>query len=183
MLFLRIFHGGQLQESPRAINKLIDVDHEDAVLRTFILFVQTAYSILKYTDTLLYRKARLSASKLLVLRVLASNGGVMNPSQLAEWTQTERHSITALVDRMKQDGLVTVERNSRDKRFVNITLTDKGREVLSQAMPVAQEVVNQVMLSITKGDTSILEKVLRVLRENAHNGLEGLARYSKPQLG
>ncbi len=165
------------------INKLIDVDHEDAALRTFILFVQTAYSTLKYTDTLLYRKARLSATKLIVLRALGSSGGVMNPSQIAEFTQTERHSITGLVNRMKEDGLVIVERNSRDKRFVNITITDKGREVLSQAMPVAREVVNQVMLSITEGDTALLEKALRVLRENAHNGLEGLARYSKPQLG
>ena len=165
------------------INKLIDVDHEDAALRTFILFVQTAYSTLKYTDTLLYRKARLSAVKLIVLRALASNGGVMNPSQIAEFTQTERHSITGLVNRMKQDGLVTAARNSSDKRLVNITITDKGREVLSQAMPVAREVVNQVMLSITEGDTALLEKALRVLRENAHKGLEGLARSSKSQLG
>ena len=81
---------------------------------------------------------------------------------------------------MKQDGLVTTERNSSDKRLVNVTLTDKGREVLSRAMPVAKEIVNQVMLSIDEGDTALLEKYLRTLRQNAHYGLEGFANRPQP---
>jgi len=160
---------------------LIEVDHEDAVLSTFILFVQTARAVLKYADSYLYRKTRLSVSKLIVLKTLASNKWSMMPSEIAEWTGTERHNITALVNRMKQDGLVTAEHNSSDKRFVNIKLTDKGREALSQAMPVAQEVVNQVMLSITEGDAALLKDKLTILRQNAHYGLEHVAKHSQPQ--
>ncbi len=148
-----------------------NVDHEDDVLRTFILFVQTAQSVLKYVNAHLYRKTRLSAIKLIVLRVLASSNRVMMPSELAEWTQTERHNITALIDRMRRDGLVTTEPNSSDKRLVNITMTDKGREVLSQAMPVARNIMNHVMSSLTEADTALLEKALRVLRQNAREGL------------
>jgi len=161
-------------------HRLIDVDHEDTVLRTFILFVQTARSILKYADSRLYRKARLSVVKLIALRALASNNGVMTPSQIAEWTQTEPHNITGLIDRMRQDGLVTAERDSSDRRLVNVALTDKGQEVLSQAMLTAREVVNQVMSSIAEGDAALLEKQLRVLRQNAHHGFEGFA--NRPQL-
>ena len=153
----------------------IDVDHEDAVLRTFILFVQTARELLKYADAHLYRKARFSTIKLIVLQALASNNGFMAPSEIAEWTQTERHNITTLVERMRQDGLVTVERNSSDKRRVNVILTEKGREVLSEVMLVAREVVDQVMLSIAKGDAAQLENTLRVLRQNTQRGLESLA--------
>jgi len=160
---------------------LINVDHEDTVLRTFILFVQTARAVLKYADTHLYRKARLSTIKLIVLQVLASNNGIMKPSEIAEWTQTERHNITALINRMRQEGLVTTERNTNDKRHVNITLTNNGREVLMQTMPVAREVVDQVMLSISEGDDALLEKPLRVLRQNAHDGLEDLAKRAQPQ--
>ena len=151
---------------------MINVDHEDTILRTFILFVQTAREVLKYTDAYLYREVHLSTIKLIVLRVLASNNGVMTPSEIAEWTQTERHNITELVNRMKREGLVTAERNNRDRRFVNITLTDKGREVLGQTMPVAREIVNQVMSSTTESDAILLEKLLRVLRQNAQGRLE-----------
>ncbi len=153
------------------MNRFIDVDHEDAVLRTFILFVQTAQAVLKYTDAHLYRAARLSIVKLVVLRALASNNGVMTPSEIAEWTQTERHNITTLIDRMKKEGLVTSERDKKDKRSVNITLTEKGREVLMQAMPVAREIVDQVMASITDRDTLLLEKLLRGLRQTTYNSL------------
>ena len=160
---------------------MIDIDHEDNILRAFILYIQTGQAVLKYADAHLYRKARLSTIKLIVLQALAGNNGVMSPSEIAEWTQTERHNITALVGRMRQDGLVITERNSRDKRVVNIKLTDKGREVVMQAMPVAREIVDNVMSSITERDAALLEKRLRVLRQNAHNGLEHLAKCAQPQ--
>ena len=105
------------------------------------------------------------------------------PSEIAEWTQTERHNITALINRMRQDGLVTAKRNSSNKRLVDITLTDKGREILSRATPVAKEIVDQVMLSITEGDAVLLEKYLRTLRQNAYDGLGNVAKHSQPQPG
>ena len=156
--------------------KLIDIYNSDTIVRTFILFSQTARGVLKYIDAYLYRKARLSTVQLIVLKTLASNGGVMTPSEIAEWTQTERNNITTLVQRMKQDGLVTAERNSSNRRIMNVTLTNKGREVLDQAMPVAEESVSQVMLSITEGDAILLEKLLRVIRQNAQSGLEDLTK-------
>ena len=159
---------------------MIDVDHEDTIIRSFILFVQTAYAILKYADAHLYRKARLSISKLIVMRAIASNNGVITPSEIAKWTQTERHNITTLIERMKRDGLIRTERNPRDRRFVNVSLTDKGRKVLIQAMLVAREIVDQVMSSIGEDDALLLEKSLRVLRQNAHQGLEYVAKRSQP---
>jgi len=160
--------------------RLIDVNLEDISLRTFILFVQTADAVLKYANAHFYRKARLSVIKHVVLRILATNGGSMPRSEIARWTFRERHNITTLVDRLKQDGLVRTERKNRDKRFINVTLTAKGRKVLKQATPVAREIVNRVMLSISEGDAVPLEKSLRVLRQNAYYGLERVAKHSQP---
>ena len=163
------------------IPKLIDVDIDNIILKTFILFVQTAETILKYSDAQFYKEARLSIVKYAALRILATNSGTMTPSQLATWMFKERHSITTLVDRMKRDGLVRTERENRDKRFVNVTLTAKGRKVLEQSTPVARDIVNRVMLSIGEGDAIPLEKSLRVLRQNAHDGLEHLTEHVQPQ--
>ncbi len=118
---------------------MIDIDHEDSVLRTFIPLVQTAHAILKYADTHLYRKLRLSVVRFMVLQALAN--GAMTPSKIAHWLDRNPNGISVLVDRMKRDGLVSAERNNKDRRVVSITLMDKGREVLSQAMPVAGEIV------------------------------------------
>ena len=153
------------------IDTMINVYHDDAVLRTFILFVQTARSAFRYADAHLYRKAHLSIIKLIALQALVSNNGVMIPTAIAEWTQTERHNITTLIRRMEKEGLVTIERNTVDRRNVNVTLTDKGREVHSRAMPVAREVVDQIMLSMTEDDSNLLEKVLTGMRQSAEHGL------------
>ena len=160
---------------------MIEVEHEDTILRTFILFVQSARVALKYADSIFYRKARLSVIKYIVLQALATNGGTMTPSEMAEWTSTERHNITTLVDRLRQDELVTVRRNEKDRRFTDVTLTDKGVKALDRARPVAREIVNQVMLSISEGDALLLEKLLRVLRQNAYHGLEHVAGQVSPR--
>lgn len=159
---------------------MIDVEHRDAVLKAFILLVQTAYAVLKYGDAYFYRKARLSVIKFIVLQALAIHG-TMTLSEIATWTHKERHNITTLVERLKRDRLVTAQRDSEDKRFVNVRLTDKGRKVVSQATPVARDIVNQAMLSISEGDGVLLGKSLQVLRQNAHHGLEHVAKRSQPQ--
>jgi DNA-binding MarR family transcriptional regulator len=163
------------------MTRLIDIDHEDNILSTFILFVQTAQVMLKYIDTALYRETRLSISQLIILKALAINSAGMMPSEIARWTSTERHNITALVSRMKRNGLVTTERNSNDKRLVNIKLTNKGREAGNQAMLVAQEIVDQVMLSITEGEAALLKEKLIMLRQNSSNGLEHITKHSQLQ--
>jgi len=162
------------------MRKLIDIDHERTMLRIFILFIQTAREMLKYTDTHLQREAGISTTQLIVLRSLATNEGLMQPSEIAEWTQTERHNITALMRRMSREGLIISKRSGKDTRYVDVVLTDRGRQVLTEAMPVATEIVNQAMLSISEGDAIPLENSLRVLRHNAHDGLEHLARRAQP---
>ena len=116
--------------------------------------------------------------KLIVLQLLTAKGGTAVPSELAAWALRERHDITTLVKRMQRDGLVKVERNESDRRFVNIMVTDKGKSLLDKAMPVAREVVNQAMSSISERDAILLEKLLVILRQNAQSGLENLKKWA-----
>ena len=163
----------------RRLQPPIDVALDDMILRTFIMFVQTAHTVLKYADAHFYRKTGLSAIKFIVLDALAVNGGSMRPSEIAEWTYRERHNITTLVDRLKRDGFVKTNRNSEDRRVITVTLTDKGQHVLSEATPVSWEIVKEVMSSFSEDDAVLLEKQLRVLRQNAHNGLGDVVKHSQ----
>ncbi len=152
------------------VHKLPRVGHENSILRTFILFIQTADAVKKYTDARLY-KVGLSTIKLIVLRVLAFSGGTMTPSAIASWTLRERHNITTLVARMKRDGLVKAKRSRTDRRSINITLTKKGWKILEEHTPLTRDIVDQVMSSISEDDAALLEKLLAVLRQNTETGL------------
>ena len=157
------------------------IHHNDATLRTFIFFVETAHATLKYANVHFFRKTQLSLTKYIVLQILAFNGGTMKPSEIADWTFRERHNVTTLTRRLEREGLVRAKRNGKDKRFIDIGLTDKGRKVLDQTTPVAQEIVNHVMLSVSEGDALRLEKLLEMMRQNVHNGLEGFAKQASPR--
>ena len=154
-------------------NKMVDVYLEDANARTFILFIQTADAIKKYADAKL-RRAGLSVIKLTVLQVLAAHEGRLTPSAIARWTLTERHNITTLVDRLQKDGLVGVEPSTKDGRSVQVTLTEKGWQVLRQTRPLSIEIVKQVMSSMSENSILELEKTLRILRENAYDELKNV---------
>ena len=146
---------------------LVDVSQGDPIVRTFILLVQTSRELTKYKDAAFFRGAGLSDIKYIALEAIYHNTGVaITPSMIAQWTQTEPHNITTLIRRMQKDGLIIANRNKDNKRFVNITITEKGRESLNQAKSTAREIVKQVMSSLSEEDVTQLEKHLRLLRSN-----------------
>ena len=156
-------------------DNLLEIEETEPRLRAFIMFSQAARGMLKYKDAYLYRKARLSVVQLIALKALAKKGGVLTPSEIAECTQTERHNITALVQRMKKDGMIKTEHDVTDRRVVNVILTYKGRDALSKAIPLARDVMAKVMASISEDDAVRLEKLMLTLRNNAEDGMGQLS--------
>jgi DNA-binding MarR family transcriptional regulator len=152
--------------------ELMEIDIKENIPRVFILFLQTAHAVEKYCDKELYFKEGLSMPQLAVLQILKANGGTMMPSAIATLMLVEKHNITALVGRMSRDGLVKVDRGlCSDRRQVDIVLTDKGRRALKKALPVNKEITDQIMANIGENDVTSLEKLLKVLRINAKEGL------------
>ncbi|WP_156306905.1 MarR family winged helix-turn-helix transcriptional regulator [Sphingobacterium endophyticum] len=99
-----------------------------------------------------------------VLRVL--RGQYPNPvtnNLLKERLLTKTPDISRLVDRIVSKGLVSREKNSVDKRAVDLLITDKGLELL-------QEIENDMMLddvlpaNITEQDCLMLSELLDKFR-------------------
>jgi len=153
------------------MEEALKINLEDPNVKILKQFVQAAFSVLKYADTYLYRKSHLSVIRFMVLQVLACYGDTISNARLAELTYTKPHNITQVIDRMKKDGLVTRERNKKNRRSVNITLTDKGRDVLNQAIPTAREIINQIMSSISEKEFLVLDKPLGLMEQNARNAM------------
>ena len=143
---------------------------------TFILFWQIAREVSKYTDSFLHKRANVSTIHMIVLQSIEHNNGIMNPSEIANWTNTMRHNVTTLIQRMKKEGLIRVERDNKNRRKVNVMITDKGRLVLKNALPIAQEAIDQVMSSISNSDIPPFQRVLNLMRENADDGLGRITR-------
>ena len=142
--------------------------------KVFILFVQASRVFNKYYNAYLNRKLGLSVSKVAALTVLDMNGGVMNPSDIASSSLTERNNITTLIARMSKEGLVRTERDQQNKRLVNVIITDKGKQTLDEAAPVIHEVIRRMLFAMSEDNLYLLERPLRIIRQNAQDGLNGL---------
>ena len=148
------------------MRKEIEPHHEDPVVQTFMLLVQTAREVAAYSDSRFFQVSRLSTVKYIALKALVNNNGVLSHTDLADWTGTKRHNITTLVERMKKEGLVNTESSAEDKRFRLVRLTDKGRDLFSLATVVAYDLIDKIMSGISKEEAAQLESILEILRRN-----------------
>jgi len=153
--------------------KLVDFKIEEPHLKLFIHYLQTADAINRFANILFYQEG-LSFIKFIVLMVLDQNGGSMRPTDIARWTFRERHDITTLIRRLEKAGLVKIERNTIDRRAIDVILTDKGRQALERVDHVANEIPRQIISSLTDKQAAKLEELINILRQNAENGLEDI---------
>jgi DNA-binding MarR family transcriptional regulator len=145
-------------------------DKQEKALQVYMLFIETAHLVLKNADSHMHKAVGLSAGQFAALMVIQSSGVDITSANLAEGTGTKPHNITLLIERMKRDGLVKTEKRITDRRFVHITLTEKGRALIARAMGPAKDTVAQTMTSLDDAELALLEKLLNRLKQNVRGG-------------
>lgn len=80
----------------------------------------------------LVRESGLTAPQLLVMQAIEREGQP-STSVLAKSIVVSQATVTRIIDRLESAGLVRRDKSSRDKRIVNISLTDIGRQKLKNA--------------------------------------------------
>jgi DNA-binding MarR family transcriptional regulator len=91
--------------------------------------------ILRATDIhakQLSRETNLKTSQLLVIQTL-DEVGEMTIGEIAARVNLAQASVTSIVDRLQEAGLLARQRGDSDKRKVFVQITPKGREVVERA--------------------------------------------------
>jgi MarR family 2-MHQ and catechol resistance regulon transcriptional repressor len=72
-------------------------------------------------------------------------------------------SITVVVDNLEKRGLVARERASEDRRFVTVSLTAKGRELVRKALPAQARAIFRELGVLTRTEQEALRRLCRKL--------------------
>jgi DNA-binding MarR family transcriptional regulator len=83
------------------------------------------------------RLVGLSGAQLFVLQTLAETPG-LSLNELAEQTHTHQSSVSTVVSRLVETGLVTRVRSQKDRRRVELRLAPDGRRLAARAPDAAQ---------------------------------------------
>jgi DNA-binding MarR family transcriptional regulator len=103
---------------------------------------------LRIADRAAQTELGISGAQLFVLIELGKTGS-LSLNDLAARTRTDQSSVSVVVSRLVDAGLVTRERDARDARRLVLNLTKNGRAVLQRSPLAAQETIISVVERFT----------------------------------
>jgi len=100
--------------------------------------------LLRLSDRAAQTEVGLSGAQLFVLQELFRSPS-LSLNELAERTRTDQSSVSVVVTRLVESGLVTRDRDARDARRPVLNLTKAGRSAVQKAPGVAQERIIEIV--------------------------------------
>ena len=113
-------------------------------------------------------QAGLSAAQLFVLRQLAE-ASARSVTELGERTLTDRSTVSVVVDRLRERGLVVRDVSADDRRRSTVQITSRGRAVLRRAPEPPTARLIAALRSLDDEQLRQLESALRAV--TAHMGV------------
>lgn len=118
-----------------------------------------------------------------ILLVLSMSKVPLSPGQIAAYVFREKHSISALLSRMRRAGYIKKARSKQDQRVVKVELQPKGRDLLAQAIPVIIGYARDVLeSSFSEKEVRQFDRHLKVLRDRALQELGTEPRRLPPSM-
>lgn len=110
----------------------------------------------------LSKESGLTGPQLILMRSIRELGEV-TIRELSNHTNMSQATATTILDRLERNELVKRVRSVQDKRKVHAHLTDKGRQVLSEApMPLQQSFINKFQTLEEWEQSLLLSSVQRI---------------------
>ncbi|WP_307862073.1 MarR family transcriptional regulator [Nocardioides sp. SYSU D00065] len=97
------------------------------------------------------------------LRVLASNGEGIRPSELAETLHIAPRSATEVVEALVEHGWVRRAPDPSDRRATTLTLTDEGRDLVVRIEDVRRDASARVLDVLAPAQRRTLHDILLVV--------------------
>ncbi len=100
-----------------------------------------------------------------VLRILrGSHPGKLTCTEIGRRMLDRTPDVTRLLNRLERAGLVTRSRASHDKRVVEVSITEKGLELLARMQPVVDAAQERLMSRLSPEELRLLSELLDRLR-------------------
>jgi DNA-binding MarR family transcriptional regulator len=100
-----------------------------------------------------------------VLAIVNAIGNEATPAQISRWIMRRAHSVSGLVERMAQKGLIRKSKDLHKKNLVRVTITDKGQKAFKQSLK--RKSIHQIMSALTEKEKDELFELLDKLRSKS----------------
>jgi DNA-binding MarR family transcriptional regulator len=105
-----------------------------------------------------------TTTQLFVLGLIKKQGSC-KVTQLAEMMDVKPSAVTLLVDRLEENGLVLREHDKKDRRVVNISLTEHGDEKLKKVMEERKAIAGRYLSHLTEEELLVMATLTEKLAQ------------------
>ncbi|MEV6228743.1 MarR family transcriptional regulator [Saccharopolyspora shandongensis] len=123
-------------------------------------------------DESAFADAGLSRMEFEVLSALRRAGGGLRPSQLTRETLSSGAATTKRLARLETEGLITRTSSRRDRREIDVRLTERGLELIDRLFPAQLERERDLLAPLAPDEREKLGELLAKVLES----LDGTAR-------
>lgn len=85
---------------------------------------------------------------------------------IAEAALTKRSTVSRIIDRMIEQGLVTAEPNPEDNRITEVMLTNAGQQTLRKLTPIVGRQFARAMQGLSDRELTTLLRTLHKISQN-----------------
>ncbi len=146
--------------------------YSDADNDLWMLMTHTRYAIYRAREKELLRYD-VSPEQVGVLFIVQVLGNRATPSEISRFVLRQPHTISALIERMEEKGLVKKMHDLDRKNLVRVSLTEKGKKVYD--ISTKRGPIHRIMGSLDADERSNFQKTLEKLQTQARKEL-GLDR-------
>jgi DNA-binding MarR family transcriptional regulator len=107
----------------------------------------------------------ITSSQAPVLAFLEEVGHPITISQLARLLVLESPSVTTMVDRLSERGLVERTRDPKDRRKTLVRFTQEGKRLLKSIREPGQQLYDEMFGVLTDEQRQVLRAILRKFRD------------------
>ena len=86
-----------------------------------------------------------------------------SPKEIAERLKLENSTISGILERMEKKGLIQRSISKVDRRFIQVILTEKGKNLKEDVIKAVEQVNNEVLAVFSNDEREALKNYLRTL--------------------
>lgn len=123
-----------------------EFDPKDADYNLWLFLAQVRMVMLRARQMEVNRFG-ITASQASVLFVINALNNEATPAEISRWLFRHSQSISGVLNRMEQQGLVTRVRDLKRKNLVRVAMTEKGREIYGEC--TKRDSIHKIMASLS----------------------------------
>jgi len=132
-----------------------------------VFMIHRTHDMLKSCEDKVFGEQGLTTEQYAVLTAIKYLDGPVRITDVAHWLTRSTNSVSMIVDRMVKAGLLTRERDRKDRREVRLIITSKAETLLKPANLAGQEFIQKIQSQLSYEDRQALLGLLLTVQYEA----------------